>query len=372
MDFAFHRSEADIEVDLEYYFSEQRDKHNQIRPSDDIRSLTPSSELLTEDPGKDAVGNVFFPFAAHSLDRIFIGISFPLYANNFGAATLRYLLEIIRPDGAVILPVYPEVQALDKGLWCRTALENIFRSRTRFTGISNIWAENDGVMSMRVGRRWPPVIPSIARWLFREQPRSALGAAFGEHVDHARARWLGEIQRFWRVAQRQACIEQIIRDHFGRKRPVRLGVFGEDAGLLAAECLYSLYMRVTHATAIGSLEADEKLLVLYLACGTRDHGTLELMKNMSEHFDVLINCSANSDNPLLPQLKPGGLYIETPEVERPLAEGSVGQEIKFYSSRVAQCLQDGVTIHHYATHIEEEIAKEAETREGVFRVTTKS
>ena len=370
MDFAFHRNAADIEVDLEYYFSEQRDKHNQIRPADDIRSLTPSSDLLVADPGSDSVGNLFYPFAPRSLDRIFLGISFPLYANNFGAATLRYLLEIIRPDGAVILPVYPEVQALEKGLWCRTALENIFRSRTRYTGISNIWAENDGVMSMRVGRRWPPIIPSIARWLFQEQPRSALGAAFDGSMDQARVRWLREVQRFWRIGQRHACIEQIIRDHYGRKRPVRLGVVGEDAGLLAIECLFSPYIRIQYATAAGSLESDAELQAINLACGTGNHGTLELADKPDEQLDVLIACSLLPENTHEPQLKSGGLHIETPEART--EDGAEQGETVFYSSRVAQRLQDGATIHHYATHIEEEIAEEAATYNGVFRVTTKS
>ena len=62
MDIALHRSASDIEEDLEYYFSEQRDKHNQIRPSDDIRSFTTDAANFTEDPGEDGIGNVFSSF----------------------------------------------------------------------------------------------------------------------------------------------------------------------------------------------------------------------------------------------------------------------------------------------------------------------
>ena len=73
MDIALHRSASDIEEDLEYYFSKQRDKHNQIRPSDDIRSFTADSPDFTEDPGESGTGNVFHPFAPptrnQTLDR---------------------------------------------------------------------------------------------------------------------------------------------------------------------------------------------------------------------------------------------------------------------------------------------------------------
>jgi len=370
MDVALHRSEADIEADLEYYFSDRRDKHNQIRPSDDIRSLTPDSELLSADPGRDTVGNLFFPFSPRSLERVFIGISFPLYATNFGSAFLRYLLEIIRPDGAIILPVYPEVRALEKGMWCRTALENTFRSRALFTGISNIWAENDGVMSMRVGRRWPPIIPSIARWLFQHEIRRVLASTFQDGDGTGRAQWMQETQRFWNIAQRQACVEQIIRDHFGRKRAIRLGVVGDNAGLLAMECLFSPYIRVPYATAHGSRESDQELRAIYLACSTGTHGTLEYSKEPDEELDVLVFCSPAPDDSLRSKLRSGGWIIETPEAadSHSLDEEVDSEQLEFYSSRVAQRLQEGVTIHHYATHIEEEIATEAVNRQGVFRI----
>ena len=227
MDIALHRSASDIEEDLEYYFSEQRDKHNQVRPSDDIRSFTTDSQNFTEDPGKDGIGNVFHPFASFSLDRIFIGISFPLFSNNWGAAFLRHLLGLIKPKGAVILPVYPEIQARDQGLWCRSSLENIFRSRSRYIGISNIWAENDGVMSMRIGRRWPPIIPSTARWLFEQTPRRTVALGLEDNTEAIQKFWQSEVQRFWRLGRYHAVIEQIIRNQYGPRRPVRLAAIGE-------------------------------------------------------------------------------------------------------------------------------------------------
>ena len=59
---------------------------------------------------------------------------------------LLQLLKVLKPNGAIILPVYPEGQAQEKGYWSRSFLENIFLSRQRWTGFSNVRAENDGVM----------------------------------------------------------------------------------------------------------------------------------------------------------------------------------------------------------------------------------
>ena len=168
-----------------------------------------------EDPGEKEIGNLFYPFTPYSLDRIFIGISFPLFSNNWGAAFLRHLLGLIKPNGAVILPVYPEVQARDQGLWCRSSLENIFRSRSRYIGISNIWAENDGVMSMRVGRHWPPVIPSTARWLFEQAPRRAMALGLEGNTEEVQEFWQSETQRFWRLGCYHAVVEQIILNGYG-------------------------------------------------------------------------------------------------------------------------------------------------------------
>ena len=37
----FHLDERNIAEDIEYYTTDIRDKHNQIKPSEQIRSLTP-------------------------------------------------------------------------------------------------------------------------------------------------------------------------------------------------------------------------------------------------------------------------------------------------------------------------------------------
>ncbi len=377
MDIALHRSASDIEEDLEYYFSEQRDKHNQIRPSDDIRSFTTDSPNFTANPSEGEIGNVFYPFAPFSLDRIFIGISFPLFSNNWGAAFLRHLLGLIKPKGGVILPVYPEVQARDQGLWCRSSLENIFRSRSRFIGISNIWAENDGVMSMRVGRRWPPVIPSTARWLFEQAPRRAMALGLQGNTEAVREFWQSEVQRFWRLGRYHAVIEQIIRNQYGPRRPVRLAVSGEDAGILALECLYSPYTRVTRAVASGTKEDIDDLQALDQACSTQAHGPLERpgSTDFGNSLDVLCLANPHALNPdsVVYLLAKNGTLILPPKcAELTPGLGSRFNEPEYYSDIVAQRLHSSVPIYHYSERIEEEIARQIESHQDAFMVLSKA
>lgn len=377
MDIALHRSASDIEEDLEYYFSEQRDKHNQIRPSDDIRSFTTDSPNFTEDPGEGGIGNVFHPFAPFSLDRIFIGISFPLFSNNWGAAFLRHLLGWIKPKGAVILPVYPEIQARDQGLWCRSSLENIFRSRSRYIGISNIWAENDGVMSMRVGRRWPPFIPSTARWLFEQIPRRAVALGLEDNTEAIRQFWQSEVQRFWRLGRYHAVIEQVIRNRYGPRRPIRLAAIGEDAGLIALECLYSPYTRVARADVYDPTDSPDALQALDQACSTQEHGPLECAKpSDTENLrDVLCVTDPAALGPGLAtrRLAKDGTLILTPECAASNPElGSGFKEPEYYSDTVAQRLHPSIPIYHYSERIEEEIARQTESHQSAFMVMRKA
>lgn len=377
MDIALHRSSSDIEEDLEYYFSEQRDKHNQIRPSDDIRSFTTDSPDFTEDPGEDGIGNVFHPFAPFSLDRIFIGISFPLFSNNWGAAFLRHLLGLIKPEGAVILPVYPEIQARDQGLWCRSSLENIFRSRSRYIGISNIWAENDGVMSMRIGQRWPPIIPSTARWLFEQVPRQAMTLAFEDDAEAVQHLWQFETERFWRAGRHHAVIEQIIRNQYGPRRPVRLMAVGSDAGILALECLYSPYTRVIQTQVYGCHELPDVLQIMDQACLTKKHDPLKEADPLNTENTCDVLCITEpftlDSSSASRQLATGGTLILTPECTESKQEfGSGFDEPEYYSDIVAQRLHSSIPIYHYSERIEEEIAQQTESHQNAFMVLSKA
>ncbi len=377
MDIALHRSSSDIEEDLEYYFSERRDKHDQIRPSDDIRCLTTDSWNSSGLPNKtEMIANAFYPFPPFSLERIFIGISFPLFSNNWGAAFLRYLLSLIGSSGSVILPVYPEAQARDQGLWCRSSLESVFRSRSRFIGASNIWAENDGVMSMRVGRRWPPVISSTARWVFEQAPRFATALGLSESAEDIRKFWKSETQRLWRLGRYHAVIEQIIRDRHGPRRPVTLMALGEDSGILALECLFSPYTRVTQAYAASPIESREELRALDQSCSTGAHGPLERLHQakIKETCDVL--CVTNpAAMPYLEtsQLANGGTLILTPECAKTGLEISSGFGApEFYSDKIARRLHRSVPIYHYSERIEKEIDQQIESRQNAFAVFRKT
>ena len=375
MDISLHLTSSHVGEDLEYYFSERRDKHNQIRPSDDIRSFAINYPNFTADPGKDGVGNALYPFASFSLDRIFIGISFPLFSNNWGAAFLRHLLGLIKPQGSIILPVYPEVQARDQGFWCRSSLESIFRSRSRFIGASNIWAENDGVMSMRVGRRWPPRIPSIARWLFECAPSRATALGLEKGSEEAEKFWHIETQRFWYFYYCHAIVEQIIRDLYGPRHPVRLAVTGEDAGILALECLYSPHTRVTRAYVIDTEESIDSLRVMDQACSTRKHGPLEFpsFANMKNSCDVLCVTDMKTFNVAVINhlLAAGGTLILTPDIDGMNYILSEFGHPELYSNLVARRLHPNVPIYHYSRRVKEAIDEQAKTLEHTYAVFRK-
>ena len=153
-DIIFHKSSKYIEDDIDYYASDTRDKHGAVKPSKNIKSYSLDSFNFDN---QSELPSLFYPFPKHSLDRVYLGISFPLYANNWGAEFLRYLMYIIKKDGAVIFPVYAERQGVEKNYWSRSILEVAFQSRQKWWGMSNIWAENDGVMSMRIGKKEPKV-----------------------------------------------------------------------------------------------------------------------------------------------------------------------------------------------------------------------
>ena len=127
MELIFHKSEKYIDEDIFYYISDQRDKHSMIKPKkENLISMTVDSEKLLP-PSKNEITNVFYPFKKNSIDKIYIGLSFPLFSNNWAASYLRYLLKVIKKEnGSIILPVYTEEQANEKGMWSRSFLENIF------------------------------------------------------------------------------------------------------------------------------------------------------------------------------------------------------------------------------------------------------
>jgi hypothetical protein len=392
-DLILHKHEKYITEDLGYYFSGKRDINNQVRPSQDIYSLTLNSQHFNIDYNDGKVGNLFFPIPAFSVDRIYLGISFPLFANNWGSSFLRYLLTRIKPNGCIILPVYPEMQASEKNLWSRSILEDSFLSRSRWKGTSNIWAENDGVMSIRVGRKWPAMIRSTAKYLFAQGTHIIVRNSLkNSAVSTSESLFkLGNI--YWNNANNAAILETIIQDHFGRKQAVSLCDLGDSNGLAAIECLLSDYINIKQAICFTTENEDlidYKLLLnsfhheihnRYSPINSSKLDTLALLAS----FDVIciIDCLSTYDSQTdIEQLllkawqkvTVGGLLIIKDEqnindnIKSLLA--SFGS-INYYSSIVASKIIDDEQISHYSSKIEQELVIESRDKNQAFHIIEK-
>ena len=244
-----HKSDNYIEEDRDYYCSDIRDKHGMIQPSDNLVSVTCDSKVFKSNPTNDQICSIYYPFEKGSFHRIYVGISFPLFANNWGAAFLRHLMYLIEPEGGVILPVYAERQGVEKNYWSRSSLEVTFQSRQKWWGMSNIWAENDGVMSMRIGKKQPP------------KKNSSLNH-FLENISSSDSN-IGDVIKHHTNGIISAIVEQIIINYFGRTKAVSFCDIGGD-GLLSSEILMSDYVNVTKSTEIISEGVDVNNIKKYL------------------------------------------------------------------------------------------------------------
>lgn len=394
-DLILHKHKHYIKEDLDYYFSGQRDVNNQIRPGENIYSLTPESQHFNIDFNDNKVGSLFFPLAPYSVDRIYIGISLPLFANNWGAAFLRHLLTRVKPGGCVVLPVYPEMQAAEKNYWSRSILENTFLSRSRWKGISNIWAENDGVMSMRIGRKFPAEINSSAAFFFEEAGNCILRDNLqGVSKYSSNQTYLFELgQKYWKAANIYSIAERIIHDYFGMKRAVTLCDIGNNHGLVSLEFLLSSYINVTQAVSFIS---DKTLAEDTSALSNRYSSALNgrftpVFTSASDTLNFLpgynvvclINAMTNGTSienisELLTQsmeaLLPGGILIVYEGQGLPADVSDLldsYQNIQYYSSIVASALQTAEVISHYSSKIEEELLSENKVRKHIFSVIQK-
>ena len=394
-DLVFHKSEIYIKEDLEYYFSGERDIHSQVKPGKDIFSLTPDSKELNIDFKDKEIGNLFFPFTPGSVERIYIGISFPLFANNWGAAFLRHLMTLVKPEGYVVLPVYPEMQASEKNYWARSILEDIFISRSRWKGMSNIWAENDGVMSMRIGRKQPPEINSTANYLLRQGGQAVTRQVLVHNNDNASVKehFLNLHSSHWANVINSAIVEKIIQDQFGRKKGVILATLGDDDNnsLLAIELLLSPYINIESALA----ETSSKTCALLQPDEVKAFNS-HLIKNKlitnSNQNDLIasgpqpqvITLINSADEVTIEAtwdlIAPGGLLIVHQDQHIPTKKLSTEQiesklnslsTVRYYSSIAASEHKSGNEISHYSTIIEQELKDERDNKEGVFWVIEK-
>lgn len=394
-DLILHKNKQYIDEDLAYYFSGQRDVNNQIRPQESIYSLSPDSQHFNTDFNDGKVGSLFFPIAAYSVDRIYIGISFPLFANNWGAAFLRYLMTRVKPEGCVILPVYPEMQASEKNYWSRSILENIFLSRSRWKGTSNIWAENDGVMSMRIGRKFPAEMKSTASFFFEESGNSILRRnLIAPSHDTSSQQQLFELgQRYWSTANTYSIVEKIILDYFGMQQAVTLCDISDSNGLMAMECLFSSEINVTQAVSFimdktfvndTSVLSNRYHAVVKNRFNTISSSIADTLNALTSYRVIcLINatthCSSTDKiNELmanaLDRLTPGGILIVheskglSDEIVQVLDNYAM---TSYYSSIVASKLQNGDAISHYSSMIEKELETENNSRKNAYLVIQK-
>ncbi|MEM7401687.1 MAG: hypothetical protein AAF304_07040 [Pseudomonadota bacterium] len=397
-DAAFHLTEEFISEDLDYYFSGERDKNNQIRPSDDIYSMTPMAHHLSVNLDDDKVGNFFYPSLPNLLDRVYIGISVPLFASNWGASFLLELLKIIKPGGVIILPVYPEGQAQEKGYWSRSFLENIFLSRQRWTGFSNVRAENDGVMSLGVGRKWPDPIPSTAQWFYQQRANLALDKLIaGGNRDELAPAYAEISLRFWANYTHCSVVERIILDTYGAKSPISVSCVSKDYGLMVTDLLLSPYINVTSGStfnlAISNIGVAESFASYFSPITAAMHEIKSVSCEnieLSETAKVICLIHALSDldqegqlaliDKAWSKLESDGILIlhdEMPSTWYQPGKSVVHEklislgELSTYSSIVASKINDNVEISHYSSIQEGKLRKEKQEQTTVFKVIQK-
>ncbi len=396
-----HLADEYIEEDLEYYFSAERDKNNQVRPDEKIYSMTPFSEHIDMDFADGKVGNFFYPLLPEALDKIYIGISVSLFANYWGASFLLELLKHVKPGGAVVLPVYPEGQAHEKDFWSRSFLENIFLSRERWTGSSNITAENDGVMSLRVGRKWPTPMPSSAAWFFKERGNLLLAsvqkqANTNDVSAHLKQVFTPLCQIIWQEYKTSAVIERIIKDYIGKNKGLRLHYIGHDYGLLAHDVLLSSFVNVESAstTHVGECYSNlQSSIDRYFSAHTCDRHVMQHVSEMDKALcenscDIVVisqllvdagnECYQQLLKQAFKQLSANGVLVVYEDLTQHPSYidaldnvlNSMGT-VNTHSAIATRVIEPAVEISQYSLGVEEDLRQEKSTRENVFRVIQK-
>jgi len=360
MELIFHKSKKYIDEDIFYYISDQRDKHSMIKPKkENLISMTVDSELLIT-PTKNKVSNIFYPFKKNSIDKIYLGLSFPLFSNNWAASYLRYLLKIIKKDGSIILPVYPEEQAEEKGLFSRSFLENIFTSRTGWTGTNNVWAENDGVMSMRIGKKFPKKMNSTCNYFLEE-----MGNAF--YRDQENKNNLQDIKNFWATSRISAIVEKIIQDN-GNSKKLKYCDIGDDP-FLPFEVNASNYIKVNKTLVITDNEESYADLENYFSYRNKNNiQKIKMEQLLSLKPNVLSIINNKNNIKILEEcikILPESTFIIFGEINNNLYENFV---ITPYSSIMATSLKTDKIINHYSDIIQDEINEEKNSISSKFYV----
>ena len=375
IDIILHKSKQYIKEDIDYYCSDIRDKHGMIKPNNNLISLTCDSNIFHSNPSNDEICSIYYPFERGMFHRIYIGISFPLFANNWGATFLRHLMYLVDKDGAVILPVYAERQGVEKNYWSRSSLESIFQSRQKWWGMSNIWAENDGVMSMRIGKKQPPKKNSTLTHLFNENIEKIKDSNSIDAI-------VNNVNNQHQNGTLSAIVEQIILNY--------CEINGN--GLLAIETMMSDYIKISQSTAIITEKHNINDFKKYLSNGFDKKLKVTKCKNgslnLDQNFDIITminildkksdsekkSCvddmfnKLNKDGILILQDN-GSSNVETfDKITASIINSSVHSQ---YSSIVATKLNTNINIPHYSDIIFEELKNENISRNNIINIFQK-
>jgi hypothetical protein len=394
-----HLGEKYIQEDLEYYFSGERDKNNQVRPDENIYSMTPDSHHLQMDFSDKQVGNFFYPALPQALDKIYIGISVSLFANHWGASFLLELMKHVKPGGAIIIPVYPEGQAAEKYYWSRSFLENIFLSRERWTGFSNITAENDGVMSLRVGRKWPKPMPSSAEWFFKERANLLLAhiganGAGQDIVSAMQTQFVPIADLAWQEYQLSALMEKIIIDFHGKDKKVTMQHIGQDYGMLVNDLILSPFIQLQQGQSwhVGDVSEsiknsiDQYFMPHTSASHDTYYGSIDQVQLNAASIMCVSHMQAEHEpaqyQALLTQLwdkcESQGILVVKEQCENVQCSQQLDAmlatfgEVHHYSSIAATPIQDKVEISQYSLAVEENLRQEKSNKQDVYRVIQKN
>ena len=381
-DIIIHKSKQYIKEDVDYYCSDIRDKHEMIKPSENLVSVSCDSNILSHAPSNHEISSIYYPFEKNTFHRIYIGISFPLFANNWGATFLRHLMYLVNKDGAVILPVYAERQGVEKNYWSRSSLEVMFQSRQKWWGKSNIWAENDGVMSMRIGKKEPPKKNSTLNYLFDYESNDI------RKKDNPNANQI--IARHHKNGTISAIVEQIMINYFGRKKDISYCDIHGDI-LLISEILMSDYITINSVTQIINDNSDITNIKKYLGEGFDKKMHImshqDKFPNMNNNFDVIsmLNIFDNESEDFKKECikkslnnlnKDGILIIQDPSFNNKEFINSIissisGLEYAQYSSIVATKHNKGTNIPHYSDIIFKELQIENDSRQNLINIIYK-
>ncbi len=395
-----HLGEEYIQEDLEYYFSSERDKNNQVRPDRSVYSMTPFSQHIDMDFADGKVGNFFYPILPDALDRVYIGISVSLFANHWGASFILELLKHLKPGGSIIVPVYPEGQAAEKDFWSRSFLENIFLSRERWTGFSNITAENDGVMSIRVGRKWPAPMPSSIEWFMKERSNLLLASLqkdkSGSDIrQHIRQVFVPLCKTIWDEYAASAVTERIISQYVGKKQQSSMLHVGCDYGMLANDVMLSFLVNVqsAHSWHVGEYDNDlASSISRYFSAHTQkqhhmSYANIENVAFEGSHNVMVVSnlyskVGAEQYKRLLQDawshLDAKGVLIVHEDLQDNHADiakldamvAEIGS-VFYHSAIAARNIEPAVEISQYSLAVEENLRQEKQTKQNVFRVIHK-